>query len=103
MVLTAAVAGGGGWGRSPNGVYIQNPLDYPTAILGNKSVEWLKRANVSGDQSNGRPFMLYFASHCPHFPAVRDLTPLPHANYRRHRRFALTPTFLGVGMYYGTI
>ena len=41
--------------ESPNGIYVQDPNDYPTAILGNKSIEWLKRANVSGAAAGGRP------------------------------------------------
>ena len=40
-----------------------------TALLGNKSIEWLHRPEISGAQSEGRPFFLYFAPHCPHTPA----------------------------------
>jgi len=53
--------------ESPNGVYTQKPDEYPTALLGNKTVEWLRRPSVS---ASGRPWFVYFASHCPHYPAT---------------------------------
>ena len=55
--------------EAPGGVYVQSPKEYPTALIGNKTVEWIERANVSG-AAIGRPFFAYFASHCPHFPAT---------------------------------
>ena len=63
---------GGEWedNESPSFRYKGKPTDYATALLGNKSIEWLERANVTGDQNQGRPFFLYFAPHCPHTPAT---------------------------------
>ena len=55
--------------ESPGGVYIQDPKEYPTALIGNKTVEWIGRPSISG-AAVGRPFFAYFASHCPHFPAT---------------------------------
>jgi arylsulfatase A-like enzyme len=55
--------------ESPDGVYVQKKAEYPTALLGNKTIEWLQRPAISGAAA-GRPFFAYFASHCPHFPAT---------------------------------
>jgi hypothetical protein len=62
---------GGGWqdNEAANFSYHGKPTDYATALIGNKSLEWLGRPEVSGAQSQGRPFFLYFAPHCPHTPA----------------------------------
>jgi len=85
---------GGYWqdNESPNFAYKASKTDYATALLGNKSTEWLERDNVTGASSGGRPFFLYlripvvhslsklscsllqqtryFAPHCPHTPAT---------------------------------
>ena len=53
--------------EATDGVYVQNEDEYPTALIGNKTVEWMLRPSVS---AAGRPFFAYFASHCPHFPAT---------------------------------
>ena len=62
---------GGGWqdDEAANFSYHGKPNEYATALIGNKSVEWLHRPEVTGAQSEGRPFFLYFAPHCPHTPA----------------------------------
>ncbi len=62
---------GGGWqdDEAANFSYHGKPNEYATALIGNKSVEWLHRPEVTGAQSDGRPFFLYFAPHCPHTPA----------------------------------
>ena len=44
--------------------------DYATALLGNKTLEWLNRPSVTGAEAGGRPFFVYFAPHCPHTPAT---------------------------------
>jgi hypothetical protein len=53
--------------ESPTGHYKQKLDEYPTALLGNKTIEWLRRKSIS---ASGRPWFAYFASHCPHFPAT---------------------------------
>jgi hypothetical protein len=62
---------GGGWqdNEATNFSYHGKPTDYATALIGNKSVEWLHRPEITGPHSAGRPFFLYFAPHCPHTPA----------------------------------
>lgn len=83
---------GGGWqdNEAANFSYHGKPNEYATALIGNKSVEWLHRPEITGAQSDGRPFFLcaptygflllagtpiehvcrrYFAPHCPHTPA----------------------------------
>ena len=55
--------------ESPGGIYVQSADEYPTALIGNKTIEWIKRPSVSG-AAVGRPFFAYVASHCPHFPAT---------------------------------
>lgn len=44
--------------------------EYATDLLARKSIEWMKRANVSGSQNEGRPWFIYFAPHCPHTPTI---------------------------------
>jgi N-acetylglucosamine-6-sulfatase len=63
---------GGSWedNESPTFKYHAAPTEYATALLGNRSIEWLRRDNVTGGTSEGRPFFLYFAPHCPHTPAM---------------------------------
>jgi len=62
---------GGNWedNESPTFNYQAGPDEYATALLGNRSVEWLRRDSVTGASSGGRPFFLYFAPHAPHSPA----------------------------------
>ena len=52
---------GGGWqdNEAANFSYKGKPTDYATALIGNKSLEWLGRSEISGTQSEGRPFFLY--------------------------------------------
>ena len=63
---------GGRWedDESHSGFYHANNTEYATALLGNKTVEWLRRDDVTGPASAGRPFFLYFAPHAPHAPAT---------------------------------
>ena len=63
---------GGGFedDESPDFAYHAAPSEYATSLLGNKSVEWIHRPNVTGSAAAGRPFFLYFAPHCPHTPAM---------------------------------
>jgi arylsulfatase A-like enzyme len=56
--------------ESPTFHYHSPADEYATALLGNKSIDWLHRDNVSGTTSDSRPFFLYFAPHCPHTPAA---------------------------------
>eukprot|EP00730_Choanoeca_flexa_P004006 TRINITY_DN11568_c0_g1_i4.p1 TRINITY_DN11568_c0_g1~~TRINITY_DN11568_c0_g1_i4.p1 ORF type:complete len:512 (+),score=86.63 TRINITY_DN11568_c0_g1_i4:39-1574(+) len=63
---------GGVWedNESPDFQYHASKDEYATSLLGNKSIEWLSRDNVTGKTSDDRPFFLYFAPHCPHIPAT---------------------------------
>jgi hypothetical protein len=51
---------GGGWqdNEATNFSYHGKPNEYATALIGNKSVEWLHRPEITGAQSEGRPFFL---------------------------------------------
>ena len=51
---------GGGWqdNEAANFSYHGKPNEYATALIGNKSVEWLHRPEITGAQSEGRPFFL---------------------------------------------
>lgn len=53
---------GGTWqdNESPDFKYKASADEYATSLLGNKSIEWLSRENVTGNENNGRPFFLYF-------------------------------------------
>jgi len=56
--------------EAPNFHYKAGPDDYGTDLLVDKAIEWIKRPNVSGEDSGSRPFFVYYAPHCPHTPAV---------------------------------
>ena len=62
---------GGGWqdNEAANFSYRGKPTDYATSLLGNKTLEWLNRPEITGAANGGRPFFVYFAPHCPHTPA----------------------------------
>ena len=68
----AFLGNGGTWedNEAPGFHYKAAQDEYATALLGNKTVEWLRRDNVTGQASGGRPFFAYFAPHCPHTPAA---------------------------------
>lgn len=71
----AAVCGFGGNYQDNESPTFRTKVDkseYATTTILNKAVEWLKRDNVSGASSGGRPWFVYFAPHCPHTPAVPD-------------------------------
>jgi len=61
----AYVGNGGTWrdGESPDGIYTARHDEYSTSLIANKSINWLRRDNVSGASSGGRPFFVYFAPH----------------------------------------
>ncbi|EGD81213.1 hypothetical protein PTSG_11248 [Salpingoeca rosetta] len=63
---------GGTWqdNESPDFKYKASDKEYATDLLLEKASEWLRRDNVTGKASNGRPFFLYFAPHCPHIPST---------------------------------
>lgn len=63
---------GGGYqdNESPSFHYKASKDEYATDLLLRKSIEWIRRDNISGASSGGRPWFLYFAPHCPHTPAV---------------------------------
>ena len=65
----AALGYGNTWedDEGADGHYHANKSEYATALLSNKTVEWLKRPGVGVGQ---RPFFAYFAPHCPHSPAT---------------------------------
>ena len=46
--------------ESPDFKYKAGSDEYATSLLGNKTVEWIKRDNVTGKSSGGRPFFAYF-------------------------------------------
>ena len=48
---------GGSWqdDESAGGIYVANKTEYATALLGNKSIDWLRRDDVTGASSHGRP------------------------------------------------
>eukprot|EP00937_MAST-01D_sp_MAST-1D-sp2_P000049 g49.t1 len=68
----AFLGNGGKWedNEAPGFHYQAAKDEYATALLGNKTIEWLRRDNVTGAASGGRPFFAYFAPHCPHTPAA---------------------------------
>ena len=49
------------------GKYHARDDEYATALIGNKTVEWLRRPSVG---ASARPWFAYFAPHCPHTPAT---------------------------------
>ena len=62
---------GGHWqdNEAANFSYSAKPNEYATSLIGNKSVEWLHRSEVTGAQSEGRPFFLYvFSAKCTNLP-----------------------------------
>lgn len=63
---------GGSWQDNENPLFYTKAkeTDYATALLGNKTLEWLNRPSVTGEEAGGRPFFVYFAPHCPHTPAT---------------------------------
>ena len=70
-IVAVRLGYGGGWqdNEAANFSYHGKPTDYATALIGNKSIEWLSRPTITGAESEGRPFFIYFAPHCPHTPA----------------------------------
>ncbi|XP_065836806.1 N-acetylglucosamine-6-sulfatase-like [Oscarella lobularis] len=55
-------------------IHGDQPEDYMTSVIGNKSVEWLdKVARMKGVEGSSVPFFAYIAPHAPHVPA----TPAP--------------------------
>jgi hypothetical protein len=56
--------------ESPNFAYKAGKDEYATDLLAAKAIEWMQRPNISGAESGGRPFFVYFAPHCPHMPAT---------------------------------
>ena len=65
----AALGYGNTWedDEGADGHYHANKSEYATALLSNKTVEWLMRPGVGVGL---RPFFAYFAPHCPHSPAT---------------------------------
>ena len=49
------------------GKYLARDDEYSTSLLGNKTIEWLRRPSVGNGE---RPFFAYFAPACPHTPAT---------------------------------
>ena len=65
----AALGYGNTWedDEGADGHYHANKSEYATALLSNKTVEWLMRPGVG---VGPRPWFAYFAPHCPHSPAT---------------------------------
>lgn len=53
--------------REPSGMWNNSDAQYETALLGNRSISWLREAATD---PNGRPFFLYLAPHSPHGSAL---------------------------------
>ena len=53
-----------------------NPEDYMTSVIGNKTVDWLANVSMATDSDASTPFFAYVAVHAPHVPA----TPAPWYN-----------------------
>ena len=51
----------------PSGVWNNTEAQYETALLGNRSINWLREAATD---PRGRPFFLYLAPHSPHGMAL---------------------------------
>ena len=49
------------------GKYLARDDEYATSLIGNKTIEWLRRPSVGNGE---RPFFAYFAPACPHTPAT---------------------------------